>query len=245
MANNTELNAMSGGDTYRSIDRTGVKTSVIGLDLTPGGGSETLMDGSMPVTNTGTFVVQVDGNGLTALQLIDDPVFADDAAFTLGTSKVNVAGAVAVAHGSNPDAADANDAVACLTNRHRIPFQIGGHPNSITLKHTTITTAVTDAAIISVNSGTKIVVTRLTVTLDNASTVFPTLLIGFGAANTPTTTGVIAAHGGVPAGGGFSIGDGSGILGIGGDGEDLRVTTTGNATGNGLQITVTYFTIES
>jgi hypothetical protein len=197
------------------------------------------------VTNAGTFAVQVDGSALTALQLIDDSVFADDAAFTVGTSKVTVAGAVAVAHGSNPDAADALDAVAPIANRHRIPFTIGGHPNVISLKHTTITTAVTDAAIITVSAGTKIVVTGITATLDNASTVFPTLLVGFAAATTPTTTGVILAHGGVPAGGGVNRGDGSGIIGIGADGEDLRVTTTGNATGNGLQIVVTYYLIES
>jgi hypothetical protein len=172
-------------------------------------------------------------------------VFVDDAGYTVGTSKVNVSGGVCVAHSSNPDAADANDAVASLHNRHRIQFTIGGHPNIVTLKHTNITTAVADAAIITVSSGTKIVVTGICATLDNASTVFPTLLVGFGAANTPTTTGVILAHGGVPAGGGVNRGDGSGIIGIGADGEDLRVTTTGNATGNGLQIVVTYYTIES
>lgn len=200
---------------------------------------------SHAVTNAGTFATQVDGSALTALQLIDDPIVADDAAFTVGTSKVSMIGGLAVAHGTNPDAADALDAGAVLVNRHRIPFMIGGHPNILTLKHTTITTAVTDAAIVTVGSGVKIVVTRLTVTLDNASTVFPTVLIGFGTANTPTTTGVLAAHGGVPAGGGFTIGDGSGMLGVGADNEDLRVTTTGNATGNGLQIVVSYFTIES
>lgn len=154
-------------------------------------------------------------------------------------------GAVAIAHGTNPTAVAAADRTNTYANRHGVPFYIGGHPNIVTLKHTTITTAVTDAAIISVSAGTKIVVTAFTVTLDNASTVFPTFLMGFGTANTPTTTGVIGAHGGVPAGGGFSRGDGSGIIGIGGDGEDLRVTTTGNATGNGLQITITYFTVES
>jgi hypothetical protein len=47
-----------------------------------------------PVTNAGTFVVQIDGAALTALQLIDDPVFADDAAFTLTTSKTMVAGGI-------------------------------------------------------------------------------------------------------------------------------------------------------
>lgn len=154
-------------------------------------------------------------------------------------------GAKAIAHGTNPTAVAAADRTDLYANRAGVLFTIGGHPNTVTLKHTTITTAVTDTAIITVSSGTKIVVTRLSVTLDSASTVFPTVLIGFGATTTPTTTGVIASHGGVPAGGGFTIGDGSGILGIGADGEDLRVTTTGNATGNGLQITVSYFTIES
>ena len=54
--------------------------------------SNTVTVASHAVTNAGTFAVQVDGNALTALQLIDDPVFADDAAFTIGTSKVMVAG---------------------------------------------------------------------------------------------------------------------------------------------------------
>lgn len=205
----------------------------------------TVTVGSHAVTNAGTFATQVDGSALTALQLIDDPVKADDAGFTVGTDKVMMSGLVAVAHGSNPDAADAADAVAPIANRHRVQFVIGGHPNVLTLKHTTITTAVTDAAIITVSSGTKIVVTRISFSLDNASTVFPTVLIGFGATNTPTTTGVLYSHGGYPAGGSNTIGDGSGILGIGADGDDLRITTTGNATGNGLQVTVSYYTIES
>jgi hypothetical protein len=151
----------------------------------------------------------------------------------------------AIAHGANPTAVAAADRTDWLANRAGVPWVIGGHPNVVTLKHTNITTAVTDAAIITVGAGTKIVVTRLSVTLDSASTVFPSVAIGFGATTTPTTTGVLASHGGVPAGGGFTIGDGSGILGVGADNDDLRVTTTGNATGNGLQITVSYYTIES
>jgi len=202
-------------------------------------------DDSVPVTNAGTFAVQVDGSALTSLQLADDTVFADDAAFTIATSRLNAVGGYVVAHGSNPDAADAGDAAVILMNRHRMPFVIGGHPNVVTIKHTTITTAVTDAAIITVSTGTKIVVTRISLSLDNASTVFPTVIIGFGTANTPTTTQVLYSHGGYPAGGSNTVGDGSGILGIGADNEDLRVTTTGNATGNGLQICVSYYTIES
>jgi len=154
-------------------------------------------------------------------------------------------GAKAIAHGTNPTAVAAADRSDLLCNRAGIPFVIGGHPNVQTLKHTTITTAVTNAAIITVSAGTKIVVTRISLTLDNASTVFPTVLIGFATATTPTTTGVLISHGGFPAGGGMTVGDGSGILGIGADDEDLRITTTGNATGNGLQVCVSYYTIES
>lgn len=47
---------------------------------------------SHAVTNAGTFAVQVDGSALTALQLIDDVVFTDDAAFTPATSKVAAVG---------------------------------------------------------------------------------------------------------------------------------------------------------
>lgn len=46
------------------------------------------------VKNAGTFAVQVDGDALTALQLIDDAIFADDAAFTLVSSKVMAAGGI-------------------------------------------------------------------------------------------------------------------------------------------------------
>jgi hypothetical protein len=207
--------------------------------------TNTLTVSSHAVTNAGTFVVQETGTALTALQLIDDAIFADEGAFTLATSKVMAMGLHSVAHGSNPDVTAADLAVNPICNRHRVPFVIGGHPNIVTIKHANITTAVTDIAIITVGAALKIVVTGIIVTLDNASTVFPTVLIGFGTATTPTTTGVIASHGGVPAGGGFNRGDGSGILGIGADNEDLRITTTGNATGNGLQVVVTYYTIES
>jgi hypothetical protein len=52
------------------------------------------------------------------------------------------------------------------------------------------------------------------------------------------------SHSGIPAGGGVVIGNGAGIVGVGGDGEELRVTCEDPAGGN-LDITVGYFTIES
>jgi hypothetical protein len=55
----------------------------------------TVTVGSHAVTNAGTFVVQENGAALTALQLIDDTIIADDAAYTIGTTKVSVAGYLA------------------------------------------------------------------------------------------------------------------------------------------------------
>jgi hypothetical protein len=209
-----------------------------------------LSDGAAAITTLAvslatvpSHAVTIDAGAVTSLALIDDPVFADEAAFTVTSSKVMASGNLAVSSSAAPDSTGAGTAVIGIANRNRVPFVIGGDPGVITVKHTTITTAVADAAIVTIATANKIVVTRISVTLDNASTVFPTLLIGFGTATTPTTTGVLVAHGGVPAGGGITVGDGSGILGVGADNEDLRVTTTGNATGNGLQIVVTYYLI--
>lgn len=52
--------------------------------------------GALTVDNGGTFVVQVDGDALTALQLIDDALFVDDTAtHSTGTTKLIGIGAVA------------------------------------------------------------------------------------------------------------------------------------------------------
>jgi len=197
--------------------------------LVEGVASGTAVNVAGPVTNAGAFAVQAAGT----------------TAHGGAEQNPQQIGLATIAHGTNPTQIAAGLNTKWYANRHGIPFVMGGHPNILTLKHTTITTAVSDAAIVTVAAGLKIVVTRITVTLDSASTVFPSVIIGFATATTPTTTSVLVAHGGVPAGGGFTVGDGSGILGVGADNEDLRVTTTGNATGNGLWITVSYFSVES
>lgn len=152
-------------------------------------------------------------------------------------------GARAVAHGANPSAVAAADRTDLLANRHGIPFVLGGHPNIVTIE-AAYTGAQTDTAIVTVSAGTKIVVTQAQVITDNANTAFPQVRIGFGTANTPTTTGVVLTHPGLPAGGGVSRGDGSGILGIGADNEDLRITC-GAPTGGSLRALISYFTVES
>jgi len=183
--------------------------------------------------------VTVTGDALTALQLIDDPVFADDAGFTAGTHKVMMQGKLGVAVGSDPDAADANDAAAPIMTRHRQPFILGGHPNLLTLE-AAYTAAQTNAAIITQGTGGKIVVTQIHITADNANTVDVGFRVGFGTANTPTTTKVVASHPGLAAGSGLVIGDGSGIIGIGADDEDLRITSEVPTTGS-LRVVVKYF----
>lgn len=160
-------------------------------------------------------------------------------------------GARAIAHGTNPTAVAAADRTDLLANRAGVQFVIGGHPNVVSYAMS-ITTAVSNTVIgPTIASGSKFVVTGITVILDNASTVFPSVVIGFGTASTPaiaTTPGtakIVFAHPSCPAGGGGSRGDGSGIIGIGADDEELRVTTVGNAGGNGIYIVVTGYTIES
>lgn len=207
---------------------------------------------TMPnVTNAGTFAVQIDGSALTALQLIDDPVFADDAGFTIGTSKVMVGGGVAVAHGSNPDVADANDAVALLTNRHRIPFTLGGHPNIVSAEYFTSGAITDDNILPAIAAGTIYVITSITVACSNANATSPSVRIGFGTASVPAqgatnadaVSKVVLSHPGIPPGGGMVKGNGQGIVGIGGDGEELRITCTTPTTS--LIVQVDYFTISS
>lgn len=153
-------------------------------------------------------------------------------------------GAKAVAHGVNPTVVTVGNNSHNYCNRAGIPFVIGGHPNVLTFR-TQFTAAQTNAVLVAMGAGFRIILTSIAVTLDNASTVFPSIRIGFGTATTPTAAGVVLAHGGLPAGGGIARGDGSGILGIGADDEDLRITSVGVATGNGVEVFGSYYTIES
>ena len=152
-------------------------------------------------------------------------------------------GLKAIAHGANPTAVAAADRTNWYANRHGVPFVIGGHPNVITIR-ANYTAAQTDTAIVTVGSGVKIVVTRCSVTVDNACSVDVAARIGFGTANTPTSTGVVLSHPGIAAGSGVIEGNGAGILGGGADNEDLRITSE-VPTGGSIDVVVSYYTIES
>lgn len=72
---------------------------------------------SHAVTNAGTFVTQENGAALTALQLIDDAIVADDAAFTPATTKVMMAGFEY--DDSTPDSVNEGDAGAARMSANR------------------------------------------------------------------------------------------------------------------------------
>lgn len=69
------------------------------------------------VTNAGTFVTQENGAALTALQLLDDTVVADDAAFTPATTKVVMSGFEF--DDTAPDLVDEGDAGAARMSANR------------------------------------------------------------------------------------------------------------------------------
>jgi hypothetical protein len=234
MADNVEISAGS-GTSIATDDVSSVHFQKIKLD---GGG-----DGAtQPIEGTTANGLDVDVTRVQGTVSVAGDV-AHDGVDSGSPVKV---GAKAIAHGANPSAVAAGDRTDIYANRAGIPFQIGGHPNVISARTTYSASAQTDTAIGpgTIGSGTKIVVTQAQVTVSNATTATPAVRIGFGLTNTPTTTGVILSHPGIPGGGGVSRGDGSGIIGIGGDGEELRVTADA-ATGGVLDVVVTYYTIES
>ena len=213
------------------------------------GGNTITVDGSVTVTQSTAASLnctEASASAIkTAVELIDDSIFADDAGFTVGTSKIAAIGKLAVAFGSDPDTADVNDAAIPISNRHRIPFSLGGHPNIISYGYN-VASGATNAAILTISAGSKIVITQIQVTLGADVTTTPSVIIGLGTASTPAigNAKVVLSHPALAGGGGVTRGDGSGILAAGADDEDLRVTA-GTITGGSMHVVVSYFTIAS
>lgn len=134
-------------------------------------------------------------------------------------------GAHALAHGAAPTPVAAGDVTQLYANRHGVPWVMGGHPNVQTIRATYSSAQADVAVIAAVGAGAKPVITRISAKLGKAySGTGAAIRLGFGAAATPTTTGVVASHPGVAAGGGMVEGNGGGILGVGADGDGLFVT---------------------
>lgn len=104
---NTNYGAVVGGGTEATALRVTLASDSTGVITVDNAGTFAVQ---AACTNAGTFAVQVDGSALTALQLIDDVVFTDDAAYTPGTSKLVVIGAQA--DEDSTDSVDEGDAGA-------------------------------------------------------------------------------------------------------------------------------------
>jgi hypothetical protein len=156
----------------------------------------------------------------------------------------------AVAFGANPTAVAVADRSDWLGNRAGVPFVLGGHPNIVS-RLFVWTTAKTDTAIVTVAAGLKVVVTGAAVTCDNADTVDTEFRIGFGTATLPglpadgaTADGFFLTHPGTSAGSGVVDGGGAGMLAVGADDQDVRITAEAPTTGSCRAI-VRFFTVES
>jgi len=130
-------------------------------------------------------------------------------------------GAKAAGLGASPTAVAASDRTHLHATRHGIAYVIGGHPNVERLA-AKYTSAQTNTVLRTVAAGKSFVVTGYSVFVDKACTVNVSALLEFDAA----TDVVIAEHPGVAAGSGFVEGGGSGILAIGGSGEDVLITVS-------------------
>lgn len=91
---------------------------------------------SITVDNNGTFVTQIDGAALTALQLIDDVVYIDDADWTDNTSKHTLVGGV---YQSSPHTVTDGDVTPFLTDVNgRLAVTVG---NTVTVGSHAVTNA--------------------------------------------------------------------------------------------------------
>jgi hypothetical protein len=93
-----------------AIDLPGDSSNGLDVDVTRVGGTVTIAGA---VTNAGTFAVQESGSALTALQLIDDSVYVDDADWTDNTSKHLLVGGV---YQSSPHTVTDGDVSPFLTD---------------------------------------------------------------------------------------------------------------------------------
>jgi hypothetical protein len=157
----------------------------------------------------------------------------------------------ALAHGANPTAVAAGDRTDAFSNRHGVPWVIGGHPNVLVraCKVDDADGAQTDASLAgAIGAGTKVVITQIWVKADKNNSGNVAVKIGFGTANVPTPalTGVagLIVDEDLGAGEGHQIGNGAGIVAIGADGEELRLTCDDPAGGR-LTLGFSYYTIES
>ncbi len=127
----------------------------------------------------------------------------------------------AVSHGATPTSVAAADITDWYANRAGVPFVIGGHPNVETLTRKD-TGAQTDAVLKTVNANERFIITAVAVMCDFANSVNVQALVEIDDGSDIR----VIEHPGIPPGGGFTHGNGGGILAIGIDAGDVLWTCT-------------------
>ena len=146
------------------------------------------------VTNAGTFAVQVDGNALTSLQLIDDVIFVDDAAFTLGTSKIAAIGGRASRARRTAESAEGDAAVIALDRYGRVQTAPGP---DLTVSATQVTASGDTSLVAAPGAGSRLKILRV-----EASNSHATVAVTAGLKSTSLNGGSVFGKKYLPAVGG-------------------------------------------
>ena len=121
-------------------------------------------------------------------------------------------------------------------DRDGVPWVLGGHPKVERIV-TSSGTALNDGVLKTVGANQRFVVTELSAFLDKASGVNLNVVFEFDAG----TDVVVSRHPGIAPGSGYVEGTGSGIIAVGGDGEDLLVTCPAPTGGGTVTVAATGF----
>ncbi len=154
----------------------------------------------------------------------------------------------AVEFNSDPATVSADDdRVDSIATPQGIQWVLGGHPNIINREWMATLSQTNDPIIDSVAAGSQIIITQIAVTVDADGTTTPQVRIGFGTASVPaeptngnSVDGMVVSLAGIAAGSGIVLGNGSGAIAIGGDGEELRITSEVPTTGK-IVVTLSYY----
>ena len=125
----------------------------------------------------------------------------------------------------------------------------GNNPTGYFCRHVSSASAKTNQTLVTPPSGMRAVLTLISVFTDNATTPDVAVTVGFGASSLPTpgslNDGIAFFHPGIPGDGkGFTVGDGSGIIGYG-EKDELVLYTHEVATDGALSIHVVGYFAEA
>jgi hypothetical protein len=265
MADNVTIPATGSGTATPVIaadDIAGVQYQRVKIGLGADGAATDALGGAGAVAaGVQRTTLASDDPAVAALQIMDDwdnaasdgaSISGDVAHDGVDAGEPVKVGHTAIAFGANPSAVAAADRTNSYATRHGVPFVIGGHMNAKSATYLWTASTTDDNVLPAIGSGTKYAITRITITIDEVTTVGVAVRLGFGTANVPALPAanadavddILVYHPGMVPGSGIQLGDGSGIIGVGADGAELRITAEATTSGTGV-VTVTYFTIES